>query len=76
MAISAGYPRGWYALASFAGRFPRYLLVAYLGWQLQLSNRTIVLVLALTVVLGLGKALHHAYKRWIRPGDKADDDGH
>ena len=74
VAISAGYPRHWYALASFVGRFPRYLLLAYLGWQLQLSNRTIVLVLALTVAVGLWKGIHHAYGRWIRPDKKAGDD--
>ena len=51
----------------FAGRFPRYLLLAYLSWQLQLSNRAIVLVLALTVVARSLKAAHHARERWTGP---------
>ena len=65
LAISAGYPRRKYVLATFAGRFPRYLVLAYLSWQLQLSNRAIVAVLAVTVVVGLAKAAQHARERWL-----------
>ena len=60
LAISAGYPRSRYVLATFAGRFPRYLAFAFLSWQLRLSNRAILAVLVVTVVIGLVKAAQHA----------------
>ena len=72
LAISAGYPRRWYVLATFAGRFPRYLLLAYLSWQLQLSNQAIALVLALTVVAGLVKAAQHARRALGRAHEGGD----
>jgi membrane protein YqaA with SNARE-associated domain len=63
LAISAGYPRGAYVLATFAGRFPRYLLLAVLGHELQLSNRAIVAVLAVMALLGLSKGALHLVER-------------
>lgn len=73
LAISAGYPRRRYALATFTGRLPRYLLLAALSWQLQLSNQVIALVLAITVVVGLGKAALQARERWARRTKAASD---
>lgn len=55
LAISVGYPRRAYFLASFAGRFPRYLLLALLGHELRLSNAAIGAVLLAIVLLGIGK---------------------
>lgn len=56
LAVSSDYPRSRYAVATAAGRFPRYLLLAYLGYELQLSNRAIVAVFALTAAVGILKA--------------------
>jgi len=63
LAISAGYSRLRYVLATFAGRFPRYLALAYVSWQLQLSNRVIALVLLVTVIGGLVKAAQYLRER-------------
>ncbi len=73
LAISSGYPRRRYALATVAGRLPRDLLVAYLSWQLHLSNRAIALVLALTVLFGAGKAAQYVRERWPRRAKAVDD---
>jgi membrane protein YqaA with SNARE-associated domain len=63
LAISVGYPRPAFVLASFAGRLPRYLVFALLGRELALSNSAIVAVLAATVVIGAAKAAHAARRR-------------
>ena len=73
LAISAGTSRRRYVLASFTGRFPRYLVLASLSWQLQLSNRVIALVLALTIVGGIAKAVHHVRERWVARAKVASD---
>jgi membrane protein YqaA with SNARE-associated domain len=73
LAISAGYPRRRYVLATFAGRFPRYLALAFLSWQLRLSNRAIAAVLVLTVVAGLFKAAQQARRRWSSRAKAAGD---
>ena len=73
LAISAGTPRFRYLVASFVGRFPRYLALAYLSWQLQLSNRVIALVLAVTILGGLAKAAHHLRERWTARAKAASD---
>jgi membrane protein YqaA with SNARE-associated domain len=56
LAISVGYPRPAFVLASFVGRLPRYLLLALLGRELALSNSAIVAVLAATIAIGATKA--------------------
>lgn len=66
LAISTDYPRRRYALATFTGRFPRYLLLAALAWQFHLSNRTIVLALAATVAVGLFKGTQKLRERLIQ----------
>jgi len=55
LAVSTEYPRRLYALATFAGRLPRYLLLAYLGYELQLSNRVIFVVFLATAAIGAVK---------------------
>ena len=56
LAISAGYPRPAYLLASYVGRFPRYLLFAVLGHELRPSNLTIFAIALAIVVVGAAKA--------------------
>lgn len=69
LAISVRYPRRAYVLASFAGRFPRYVLLALLGHELRLSNAAIGVVLLGVVVLGLGKG---ALGMWARVRSRAE----
>jgi membrane protein YqaA with SNARE-associated domain len=57
LAVSTDYPRRRYVLATFAGRFPRYLLLAYLGYELKLSNKAIFIVFLATAVIGIAKAI-------------------
>jgi membrane protein YqaA with SNARE-associated domain len=60
LAASAGYPRSAFVLASFAGRFPRYLLLAVLGHELAPSNGVI---LGIVVVLGAVALARAALRR-------------
>ncbi len=46
LAISTRYSRPRFVLATLVGRYPRYLLLAGLGYQLKPSNRQILAVLA------------------------------
>jgi membrane protein YqaA with SNARE-associated domain len=64
LAVSTDYPRHLFTLANFTGRFPRYLLFAYLGYQMQLSNRAIFMVLIVTVVIGASNGLSKLYKKY------------
>jgi len=57
LAVSTGYSRLWYTLATFTGRFPRYLLLAWLGYELKLSNRAIFIVFIATVLIGAVKGI-------------------
>jgi len=69
MAISVDYPRWKYVAATFIGRFPRYFLLAWLGDRYDLSNRTILIILAATTGLViLRKASVHLRKRRSGPG--------
>jgi membrane protein YqaA with SNARE-associated domain len=69
LAISAGYPRRAYVLATIAGRFPRYLLLAVAGHELQLSNRAIAAVLVVVALAGLSRTgVHLVKRRWRRGG--------
>ena len=69
LAVSADYPRSRYALATFAGRLPRYLLLAYLGYELQLSNRAIFIVFLVTAAIGIVKGI-------LKLRDKVNDSNH
>ena len=57
LAVSTGYSRGRYVLATFAGRFPRYLLLAWLGYEMKLSNKTIFIVFLATALIGIVKGI-------------------
>ena len=57
LAIASGYSRIGFVLASFAGRFPRYLAIAWLGHALKPSSSVIALVLVFSVLMGLAKVL-------------------
>ncbi|NOQ96991.1 MAG: hypothetical protein GQ561_02415 [Calditrichae bacterium] len=72
LAVSTDYPRHLFTLANFTGRFPRYLLFAYLGYQMQLSNRAIFIVLIVTVVIGALNGLSKLYQKYRRKLGKND----
>ncbi|MCE5333155.1 MAG: hypothetical protein LLG06_01050 [Desulfobacteraceae bacterium] len=57
LSVSAVYPRPLYVLATFAGRFPRYLMITILGHEMKLSNTGVLIVLFVTVALGAAKGL-------------------
>lgn len=63
LAISNQYNRFLYAAAYFVGRFPRYFLIAYLGYYYQPSNTIILIILAVLVILSLLKLLIIRFKR-------------
>jgi uncharacterized membrane protein YdjX (TVP38/TMEM64 family) len=72
LAVSTDYPRKRYALATFAGRLPRYLLLAYLGYELQLSNRAIFVVFLVTVAIGAVKGIAKLRDKYRRTSDEND----
>lgn len=72
LAVSADYPRRRYALATFAGRFPRYLLLAYLGYELQLSNKAIFVVFLVTVAIGAVKGISKLRDKYKENADETD----
>jgi membrane protein YqaA with SNARE-associated domain len=51
MSISVGYSKRSYLLATFFGRFPRYLAIAWVGYRLQFSLLQIVLIAACVAML-------------------------
>jgi len=63
LSVSAAYPRGLYVLATFAGRFPRYLLITILGHEIQFSNTGILIVLLVTAALGAVRGLSKVRRR-------------
>jgi membrane protein YqaA with SNARE-associated domain len=63
LAVSTGYSRLRYTLATFSGRFPRYLLLAWLGYELKLSNRAIFYVFIATVLIGAVKGATKLLRR-------------
>ncbi len=64
LAISTGYSRLPFTVANFLGRYPRYLILAALGYELNLSNRTIVIVLIATILIAAVKAYPKLIKKW------------
>jgi membrane protein YqaA with SNARE-associated domain len=72
LAVSADYPRTRYAVATAAGRFPRYLLLAYLGYELQLSNRAIFAVFLVTAAIGMVKGIPKLWSKY-RKASSGDD---
>lgn len=76
LAISAGYPRPAYVLASYVGRFPRYLLLAVAGYELRPSNLAIfAIAAAIALVAGAKAALDHRRARRARPRSAGDAGG-
>jgi membrane protein YqaA with SNARE-associated domain len=73
LAVSTDYPRRWYALATFAGRLPRYLLLAYVGYELQLSNKAIFIVFLVTVAIGAVKGFSKLRQKYKENGDETVD---
>ncbi|MEW6356287.1 MAG: VTT domain-containing protein [Planctomycetota bacterium] len=55
LAISRRYSRRWFALATFVGRWPRYVILALIGRELQLSWVGILIVFVALALVGLGK---------------------
>lgn len=55
LALAWGYPKSWYLISLVIGRTPRYWMLAYLGYVLQLPNWSLVLLaLALLVAAYFG----------------------
>jgi len=73
LAVSTDYPRRWYLLATFAGRFPRYLLLAFLGYELKLSNKAIFIVFLATALIGITKALLKLKERYDNREEQDDE---
>ncbi|HUX02348.1 MAG: hypothetical protein WBD63_10735 [Phycisphaerae bacterium] len=57
LAISEGYSRTRFALGSLVGRWPRYLLLAYLAERFDLGWQWILGIAGATVVLGLWRGV-------------------
>ncbi|NIA20411.1 MAG: hypothetical protein GWP05_00220 [Anaerolineaceae bacterium] len=57
LAISQGYPRHKFVLASAVGRWPRYFLLALLTDRFNLGRQWILAILAATVLVGLWRGL-------------------
>ena len=57
LAISQGYSRGKFALATALGRWPRYLALAYFAERFSIGWQWILAILGVTVVLGLYRGL-------------------
>lgn len=51
LSISSQYKRRFYVLACFLGRFPRYAILAIVGHELKLSNKWLLIILAVTVMI-------------------------
>lgn len=64
LAISNGYSRIPFSLATFVGRYPRYLILAVLGYELKLPNWAIIAILLLTLLIALIKTFPKLRARW------------
>jgi membrane protein YqaA with SNARE-associated domain len=68
MSISVGYNKKSYLLATFFGRFPRYLLIAWVGYHFQFSLLQIVLIaVCLAVIFYLLKNRNRRKTVVVRP---------
>jgi membrane protein YqaA with SNARE-associated domain len=63
LAIYRRYSRKLFALATFVGRWPRYLILALIGKELQLGWRGILTVFIVLTVIGLGKMVWDLVRR-------------
>ena len=71
LAISTRYSRPRFVLATLVGRYPRYLLLAGLGYQLKPSNRQILAVLAALAAVWVLKRVCQR----LRTGRRAPEGG-
>jgi membrane protein YqaA with SNARE-associated domain len=71
LAISEGYSRARFALGSLVGRWPRYLLLAYLAERFDLTWQWVLGIGGATVVLGLWRGLP-ALARRLKGMDEAN----
>lgn len=70
LAISTRYSRLRFVLATLVGRYPRYLLLAGLGYELKPTNRQILVVLAVLAAIWGLKVL---YRKWTKRNETGDD---
>jgi len=68
LAISVGYPRWKFALATFIGRFPRYLIIVWgSGLLLKWLDNVMLAVFAILVIafllVGIGVLIRKIYKK-------------
>jgi len=63
LAISRRYSRRLFALATFVGRWPRYLILALIGRELQLSWVGILIAFVALAVIALAKMLWSLLRR-------------
>jgi len=61
LAISRAYPYWRYVLATFVGRFPRYVVIAYLGRELPVKY--ILVLFAITAIPALAKFVSDMMKK-------------
>jgi len=71
LAISGRYSRWKFTVANFAGRFPRYLLLAYIGYQLKLGRTALLIVLLVTAALGISRFIVRRAQRIL--GEKKEE---
>lgn len=64
LAIATGYSRMRFILSTFIGRYPRYLILSLLGYTLQLSNKMILVILAVTIAVAAAKSLPKLIEKW------------
>ncbi|MEJ2744627.1 MAG: hypothetical protein P8123_02920 [bacterium] len=63
LAISTGYSRLPFTMATVVGRYPRYLILTILGYEYKPSIRTIVIILLVTGGIPLTIKLFHKLTR-------------
>ena len=65
LGVLSGFPLRKYVLAFLLGRFPKFLFLAWLGRELPISTRALILIAVATVFIGYGTAIIRA--RRARP---------
>ena len=74
LAITDHYPLKRYLLALFVGRTPRYWLIAYLGYVLQLPNWCLAALALLILVYTIAHSHRESKKKKARNAAPANDD--
>ena len=65
LGVLAKYPIERYVTAFLLGRFPKFLFLAWLGRELPISTKALVIIAVCTVFIGYGTAIIRA--RRARP---------